>query len=121
MVQIFMRDLKKVSALWSVHFKVSAWERFCYKGFLRNLSGAKCFVHLRGVSALEDVRFREVPLYGVFSVPYLDTFHSVIGFNLVTFCNLVILKHLSLTMGYFWVFYMGYFALLELINRFFPL
>ena len=53
MVQMFMRDLKKVSAL----------ERFCYKGFLRNSSGTKFFVRLREVSALEDVRFREVPLY----------------------------------------------------------
>ena len=53
MVQMFMRDLKKVSAL----------ERFCYKGFLRNSSGAKFFVRLREVSAIEDVRFREFPLY----------------------------------------------------------
>ena len=63
MVQMFMRDLKKVSALWSVHFRVSALERFCYKRFLKNSSGAKFFVHLRQVSALVDVRFREVPLY----------------------------------------------------------
>ena len=53
MVQMFMRDLKKVSAL----------ERFCYKGFLRNSSRTKFFVRLREVSAVEDVRFREVPLY----------------------------------------------------------
>ena len=53
MVQIIMRDLKKVSALWSVRFRVSALERFCYKGFLRNSSGTKFFVHLREVSALE--------------------------------------------------------------------
>ena len=38
-------------------------ERFCYKRFLRNSSGTKFFVRLREVSALEDVRFREVPLY----------------------------------------------------------
>ena len=63
MVQMFMWDLKKVSALWSVHFRVSALERFCYKRFLKNSSGAKFFVHLRQVSALVDVRFREVPLY----------------------------------------------------------
>ena len=63
MVQMFMRDLKKVSALWSVRFRVSALERFCYKGFLRNSSRTKFFVRLREVSALEDVRFREVPLY----------------------------------------------------------
>ena len=63
MVQMFMRDLKKVSALWSVRFRVSALERFCYKGFLRNSSGTNFFVRLREVSALEDVRLREVPLY----------------------------------------------------------
>ena len=63
MVQMFMRDLKKVSALWSVRFRVSALERFCYKRFLRNSSGAKFFVRRREVSALEDVRLREVPLY----------------------------------------------------------
>ena len=60
---MFMRDLKKVSALWSVRFRVSALERFYYKGFLRNSSGTKIFVSLREVSALEDVRLREVPLY----------------------------------------------------------
>ena len=63
MVQMFMRDLKKVLALCSVRFRVSALERFCYKGFLRNSSGTKFFLRLREVSALEDVRFREVPLY----------------------------------------------------------
>ena len=63
MVQMFMRALKNVSALWSVHFRVSALERFCYKGFLRNSSRTKFFVRLREVSALEDVRLREVPLY----------------------------------------------------------
>ena len=63
MVQMFMRDLKKVSALWSVRFRVSALERFCYKRFLRISQGTKFFVRLREVSALEDVRFREVPLY----------------------------------------------------------
>ena len=52
MVQIFMWDSKKVSTL----------ERFCYKEFLRNSSGAKFFVRLREVSALEDVRFKEGPL-----------------------------------------------------------
>ena len=52
MVQMFMRDLKKVSALWSVRFRVSALERFYYKVFLRNSSRAKFFVRLREVSAL---------------------------------------------------------------------
>ena len=63
MVQMFMQDLKKVSALWSVRFRVSALERFCYKGLFRNSSGTKVFVGLREVSALEDVCLREVPLY----------------------------------------------------------
>ena len=62
MVQIFMRDLKKVSALWSVCFRESALERFCYNGFLRNFSGKKILVRLREMSALENFRFREVPL-----------------------------------------------------------
>ena len=52
MVQMFMWDSKKVSTL----------KRFCYKEFLRNSSGAKFFVRLREVSALEDVRFKEGPL-----------------------------------------------------------
>ena len=47
----------------SVRFRVSALERFCYKGFLRNSSGTKNFVRLREVSALEIVRFREVLLH----------------------------------------------------------
>ena len=62
MVQMFMRGLKKVSVLRNVRFRVSSLERFSYKGFLRNSSGIKIFVRLREVSALEDVRFREVPL-----------------------------------------------------------
>ena len=44
-------------------YGVSALKRFCYKGFLRNSSGTKYFARLGEVSALEDVRFREVPLY----------------------------------------------------------
>ena len=63
MVQMFMRDLKKVSALRSVRFRVSTLERFSYKAFLRNSSGIKFFVRLREVSALEDVRYRAIPLY----------------------------------------------------------
>ena len=62
MAQMFMWDLKKVFALWSVRFRVSALERFCYKRFLRNFSGTKFFVRLREVSTSEDVRFKEVPL-----------------------------------------------------------
>ena len=62
MFQMLMRDLKKVSALWSVCFRVSALERFCYKGFFRNLSRTKLFVRLREVPALEDDHFREVRL-----------------------------------------------------------
>ena len=62
MFQVFMWDLKKVSTLWSVRFRVFALERFCYKGFLRNSTGTKFFVRLGEVLGLEDVRFREVPL-----------------------------------------------------------
>ena len=60
MVQMFMRDLKKVSAL-------SALERFCYitKPYTNPLY--KRF--LRNSSALEDVHFREVPLYFSFLDP----------------------------------------------------
>ena len=63
MLQMFMQDLKKVSALRNVRLRVSALERFCYKEFLRNTSGTKFFVRLREVSALEDAHFREVQLY----------------------------------------------------------
>ena len=63
MVQMFMRDLKKVSALWSVCFRVSTLEMFCYKEFLRNSSRTTFIVCLTEVTSLEDVRFREVPLY----------------------------------------------------------
>ena len=56
-VQTSMRDLKKCTL-----YGVSALERFCYKGFLRNSFGTKFFVRLREVSALKDLRFREVPL-----------------------------------------------------------
>ena len=44
-------------------YGVSALERFCYKGSLRNLFRKKFFVCLRQVSALEDPHFREVPLH----------------------------------------------------------
>ena len=63
MVQMLMRDLKRMTALCSVRFRVSTLERFCHKGFLRNSSGTKFFPRLREVSALEVVRFREVPRY----------------------------------------------------------
>ena len=53
MVQMFMQDTL---------YGVSALERFCYQGFLRNSLGTKFFVCLREVFNLEDVRFREVPL-----------------------------------------------------------
>ena len=55
---MFMRDFMECPL-----YGVSALERFCYKGFLRNSSGTKYFARLGEVSALEDVRFREVPLY----------------------------------------------------------
>ena len=47
-----LAGLEKKPALWSVRFRVSALERFCYKGFLRNSSGTKFFVRLGEVSAL---------------------------------------------------------------------
>ena len=62
--QMSMRDLKKVSAL-----------ECPLKGFLRNLSGTKFFVRLREVSALEDVRFREVPLYLYYHLFYFFLFY----------------------------------------------
>ena len=43
---------------------------------------------------------------------------SLIRFTLPSICNLVIWKHLSLTKGYFSVFYMGYFAILGVIECF---
>ena len=57
MIQMFMRYLKK-----SPLYGVSALEKFCYKEFLRNSFGTKFFVHLRKVSSLVNVRFREVAL-----------------------------------------------------------
>ena len=41
-------------------------ERLRYKSFLKNSSGTNDIVRLREVSALEDVRFREVSLYNNF-------------------------------------------------------
>ena len=38
-------------------------EKFCYKGLLGNSFRTKFFLRLQEVSPLEDVRFREVPLY----------------------------------------------------------
>ena len=55
--------LEKSVRFMEYRFRVSALERFCYKGFLRNSPGTKFFVRLGEVSALEDVRLREVPLY----------------------------------------------------------
>ena len=54
-------------------------ERFCYNGFLRNSSRTKFFVCLREVSALEDVRFTEVPLYSYFN--YKTRFNGVSSRN----------------------------------------
>ena len=61
MVQMFMRDLKKVSTL-----ECPLWRGFVIRDSLRNLSGTKYFVRLREVSTLKDVRFRVVPLYSNF-------------------------------------------------------
>ena len=57
----------------SVRFRVPALERFCYKGFLRNSSATKFFVRPRDLSTLEDVRFREVPLYCFFNLQDAQT------------------------------------------------
>ena len=62
-------------------YGVSALEGFCYKGFLRNTSGTKFFVRLREVSALEDVHFREVPLYkkvNFYSMNIIHQFNPVV-------------------------------------------
>ena len=90
MVQMIMRDLKRVFALWSVHFRVSTLERFRYKEFLRNSSGIKFFVRVRKVSALEDVRFRDVPLYFIFSSVKCGQTYRVIGIYCAVFiwCSL---------------------------------
>ena len=60
MVQMFMRHLKKVSAL-----ECPLWRGFVIRDSLGICPGQKIFVRLREMSALEDVRFREVPLYFV--------------------------------------------------------
>ena len=87
---MFMRDLKKVSALWSVRFRLSALERFCYKGFLRNSSGTNFFVRLKEVSALEDVRLREVSLYSVLTGVSLERKKLFLFYysqnELITYC-----------------------------------
>ena len=48
---------------------------------------------------------------------YSKLIFSLIEFNIVTLCNLVIGKHFSLTIGYIGAF-MRYFALLGVIKRF---
>ena len=55
-------DMEKVPALWSVRFRVSTLESFCYKRFLKNFSGTKFFFLLREVSTLDDVCFKEVQM-----------------------------------------------------------
>ena len=55
--------LEKVFALWNACFRASALEKFCYVGFLRNYFMTNLCVRLREMSALENVRLREVPLY----------------------------------------------------------
>ena len=52
-----MSALRRCS-LKSVHFG-----DILLQEFLKNSSGAKIFVRLKGVSTLGNVRFREVPLY----------------------------------------------------------
>ena len=60
MVQMFMRDLKKVSAL-----ECPLWRGFVIRDSLGIHPGQNF------LSALEDVRFREVPLYSVKSVFFI--------------------------------------------------
>ena len=62
MVQMFMRDLKKCPLYGVSALECPLWRGFVIRDSLRNSSGTKFFVHLRELSALEDVRFREVPL-----------------------------------------------------------
>ena len=95
MVQMFMRGLKKVSALWSVRFRVSALERFCYKWFFRISSGTIFFVRLREVSPLEGVRFREVPLQLFRETTYRSS-HQRYSLKKAIFKNFTIItgKHL---------------------------
>ena len=57
MVQMFMRDLKKVFAL-----ECPLWGGFIVQDSLGIRPGQKFFIRFREVSDLEDVRFREVPL-----------------------------------------------------------
>ena len=95
MVQIFMRDLKKVSALWSVRVRVSALERFCYKGFLTNSSETKFFVRLREVPALEDVRFRKIPLYINTSLKKRVWLELFLELNTVTFEEKMFFNNIS--------------------------
>ena len=53
-----------MSALWSDHFlEMSASERLRCGSFFKKSFGANQTVRLIKVSALEDARFREVPLY----------------------------------------------------------
>ena len=67
MVQMFMRDLKTVSALWSVHFRVSALVRFCCKGIPLESVWDKTFC-----PSQKGVRFRGSPLQGGSTVFSLD-------------------------------------------------
>ena len=61
-------------------YGVSALERFCYKRFLTNPSGTEFFARLREVSALEDVRFNESPLYFNESNDLSNTVHEKFQF-----------------------------------------
>ena len=49
---------------------------------------------------------------------YSKLIFSLIEFNIVTLCNLVIGKHFSLTIGYIGAFCMRYFALIGVIKPF---
>ena len=85
MVQMFMRDLKKLSALWSVRFRVSALERFCYKGFLRNSSGTNFSVQPPGtggrLSVHKTFRRRSMTIYRRLSTYVLCRWSQILSFN----------------------------------------
>ena len=60
--------------------------------------------------------------YVIFKIMlYFKLNFSLVEFNLATLCNLLIWKYLSLTIGYFGIYWIVYFALLGVINYFFYL
>ena len=58
------------------------------------MSSTKIFVHLREVSALEDVRFREVPLFILFRIPKIKVKNFIVVIMLLN-VFLLFVFHLS--------------------------